>query len=266
MALNSDVTSATRWQISEDLPLSTAAKVWPCCPCWYDRSKAIMDFVLALIMLVLVSPVLALAALAVKLTSRGPIFYSQTRSGKGGRPYSIYKLRSMRHNCESKSGACWSKPGDDRITLVGRFLRRSHIDELPQLWNILRGEMSLVGPRPERPEFVHKLSQALPQYSQRLSLLPGLTGLAQIQLPPDTDLDSVRRKLAHDLYYLENRSLWLDLRIILSTAFVVMALPFAVPRFLFRIPSGRAVEAAVQPLNHNADTAVLMSPALSTIS
>src|SRR5438552_3957175 len=174
-------------------------------------AKVAMDWTLSLALLILAAPLVLLAALAVKLTSRGPIFYSQTRLGRGGQPYTIYKIRTMLHNCESKSGACWSTAGDPRITLVGRFLRRTHVDELPQLWNVLRGEMSLVGPRPERPEFVTTLEVVIPHYRARLAVRPGITGLGQVQLPADTDLTSVRRKLAYDLYYVRQLSLWLDL-------------------------------------------------------
>lgn len=211
---------------------------------WYGIIKVSGDFLCALVMLILAAPFILLAALAIKLTSRGPVFYSQTRLGRGGRPYRIYKLRTMYHNCERQSGAQWSTKGDQRVTLVGRFLRRTHIDELPQLWNILRGDMSLVGPRPERPEFVPQLEKAIPRYRERLRVRPGLTGLAQVQLPPDTDLESVRRKLACDLYYVERLGFWLDLRILLSTPFHVLGIPFAVPRVLFRVPSGETVEQA----------------------
>ena len=117
----------------------------------YDAVKAVAEFALAAVLLVLAAPVLALIALAVKLTSRGPVFYSQTRVGKGGRPFTLYKVRTMAHDCEKASGAQWSTPGDPRVTRVGAFLRKTHLDELPQLWNVLRGDMSLVGPRPERP-------------------------------------------------------------------------------------------------------------------
>ena len=139
------------------------------------------------------APFIFVAALLVKLTSRGPAFYSQVRLGLDGRPFYIRKLRTMYHNCERLSGPCWSTANDCRITPVGRFLRRSHIDELPQLWNVLCGEMSLVGPRPERPELIPTLARSIPGYRHRLEVRPGVTGLAQIQLPPDTDLDSVRR-------------------------------------------------------------------------
>jgi len=213
-------------------------------PSWYDRCKAALDRLGALLMLILSLPVMILAAVAVKLTSRGTVFYSQVRLGRGGKPFFIYKLRTMVHNCEHHSGIRWSTPGDSRVTFVGRFLRRTHLDELPQLWNILRGDMSLVGPRPERPEFVPQLARALPRYHDRLRVRPGLSGLAQIQLPPDTDLDSVRRKLAYDLFYIEKNSFWLDFRILLSTALRVLGLPYYLSARLFALPAGEPIERA----------------------
>src|SRR5262245_41573784 len=213
---------------------------------WYGVTKVTVDFLFALVLLALSAPVVLLAALAVKLTSRGPALYCQTRLGRGGRPYTIYKLRTMYHNCEGRSGARWSTAGDPRITPVGRFLRRTHLDELPQLWNVLRGEMSLVGPRPERPEFVPQLAQAIPGYRERLLVRPGLTGLAQVQLPPDTDLDSVRRKLAYDLHYIQHASLSLDLRLILATALGVIGIPFAISGKLLAVPSGAEIERAYE--------------------
>jgi lipopolysaccharide/colanic/teichoic acid biosynthesis glycosyltransferase len=211
---------------------------------WRERAKTTLDVVCALVLLMLTAPIVVLAALAVKLTSRGPIIYRQTRTGKDGKPYTIYKIRTMTHNCESQSGACWAAPGDPRITLVGRLLRRTHVDELPQLWNVVCGEMSLVGPRPERPEFVVRLEQAFPDYRKRLVLKPGLSGLAQIKLPPDTDLESVRRKLVYDLYYVNHRSFWLDIRIILTTVCKVFGIPTALPQMLLQLPTQNHVEGA----------------------
>ena len=204
---------------------------------WYLPLKYGSDFVLALLLTVVALPVVALAALAVKLTSRGPAFYTQTRIGRGGRTFTIYKIRSMIHNCESLTGPRWSMPGDPRVTPVGWFLRATHLDELPQLLNVLRGEMSLIGPRPERPEFVPKLEREVPGYKQRLLVRPGVTGLAQVQLPPDTDVDSVRRKLAHDLYYIAHISPWLDLRLLLCTAFYAFGVPFRVLSRLLGVPA-----------------------------
>jgi lipopolysaccharide/colanic/teichoic acid biosynthesis glycosyltransferase len=213
---------------------------------WYEPVKSVTDRILAAVLLILTAPLLLLAALAVKLTSRGPIIYSQLRLGRGGQPYKIYKIRSMVQDCEKSSGARWSTPGDPRITPIGQFLRKSHIDELPQLWNVLRGEMSLIGPRPERPEFIPQLEQALPRYRERLLILPGLSGLAQVRLPPDSDLESVRLKLAHDLYYVERLSLWLDVRILLATALNLVGVPPALWLRLLALPGGERVEQAYE--------------------
>src|SRR5262249_48162069 len=151
----------------------------------------------ALALFVLTAPVTLLAMLLVRLTSRGPAIYVQRRVGRGGREFRIYKIRSMYHDCERKSGACWASKHDPRVTPLGRVLRRTHFDELPQLWNVLRGDMSLIGPRPERPEFVDKLACAIPRYRERLWILPGVTGFAQVQLPADTDLESVQLKVTY---------------------------------------------------------------------
>jgi len=157
----------------------------------------------------------------------------------------------MVHNAELHSGARWSTPHDPRITPVGRFLRTTHLDELPQLWNVLRGDMSLVGPRPERPEFVPQLERALPRYRDRLKIRPGITGLAQIQLPPDTDLSSVRRKLRYDLYYLGHISALLDLKIMLCTGCKLFGIPFRLSGSLLGLPRAEAVEGAKETPTEN---------------
>ena len=202
----------------------------------YAPLKAKLDFLLALALLIVTAPVMFVAAVLTALMSKGPMFYAQVRLGQGGRPFQIYKIRTMIDGCEKKSGPRWSTPGDARITPLGAFLRRTHIDELPQLWNVLRGDMSLIGPRPERPEFIVGLEKAIPRYRERLNVRPGISGLAQVLLPPDTDLDSVRLKLTYDLLYVERCSLSIDLRILLGTACALVNLPFAVPRVLFRLP------------------------------
>ena len=203
---------------------------------WCASCKATGDFAAAIVLFILTAPLMVLSMVLVKLTSRGPVIYSQTRLGQDGRPFPIYKIRTMLSNCEATTGPRWSTAADPRITPVGRFLRRTHLDELPQLWNILRGEMSLVGPRPERPEFVTQLERAIPRYRERLAVRPGVTGLAQVQLPPDTDLNSVRHKLVCDLYYIERLNFWLDLRILVCTAFGLLGIPYAVSRKIFRVP------------------------------
>src|SRR5262245_48106883 len=178
-----------------------------------SRWKRACDFGFGTVLLALALPVIAATWALVRLTSPGPGFYSQVRVGLRGRHYRIYKIRTMTHNCEAGSGAKWATKGDSRITPVGRILRKLHLDELPQLWNVLRGDMSLVGPRPERPEFVVPLEREVAGYTERHRVRPGVTGLAQIQLPADTDVESVRTKLVLDRHYVENASLWLDLRI-----------------------------------------------------
>jgi lipopolysaccharide/colanic/teichoic acid biosynthesis glycosyltransferase len=207
----------------------------------YLSCKRVLDVCVALVLLVPAAPLILVAALLVKLTSRGPAFYAQTRLGLHGQPFRIYKIRTMVVDSE-KDGACWSVPGDPRVTAVGRLLRKTHLDELPQLWNVLCGDMSLVGPRPERPEFVPVLELAVPRYRERMLIRPGLTGLAQVQLPPDTDLESVRRKLACDLFYVRHAGLWLDLRLLLTTAFYLVGTSCGLPCRLLRIPRGVVVE------------------------
>jgi lipopolysaccharide/colanic/teichoic acid biosynthesis glycosyltransferase len=217
-------------------------------PPWYESCKRYADVVLALLLLLGSAPVVLLAMLVVKLTSRGPALYSQTRLGRYGRPFVIYKIRTMTHNCESLTGAQWSRPGDSRVTPVGRFLRQAHIDELPQLWNVVKGDMSLVGPRPERPEFTPQLEQSIPLYRERLRCRPGLTGLAQVQLPPDSDLNSVRVKLAYDLYYVQRVSAWMDLRLLFCTAFKVVGVPYERLRRTFCFPKREVIEGAYRNL------------------
>ncbi len=211
---------------------------------WYVGCKVACEWIFALVLSVVTAPVILVAALAVKLTSRGPAFYSQTRLGRRGKPFRIHKIRTMTHNCEKATGATWARADDPRITLVGGFLRKTHIDELPQLVNVLRGEMSIVGPRPERPEFIPKLEQAVPHYCDRLLVRPGVTGLAQVQLPADTDLASVRKKLAYDLYYIRHISFWLDARLIACTVVHCFGVPFHVLCRLFNMPRRDAVETA----------------------
>jgi lipopolysaccharide/colanic/teichoic acid biosynthesis glycosyltransferase len=210
--------------------------------CSCDSLKRAIDLGIASVLFTLALPVVLLAGLLVKLTSRGPILYSQTRVGRFGRPFRIYKIRTMYHNSEA-AGARWCAKADPRVTFIGRILRKTHIDELPQLWNILRGDMSLIGPRPERPEFVPILEKAIEGYMARLAIRPGLAGLAQIQLPPDTNLESVRKKLALDLAYIRQRSLWLDLRLFMGTGLYLFGCSFNTVRRLMRLPQISAAPA-----------------------
>jgi len=189
----------------------------PVVPSPYFRWKRLLDVALVAGLLVPCLPVLGALVLLVRLTSRGPGLYRQSRVGKDGRPFKLYKIRTMRHDAESQTGPMWSRPGDSRITGVGVIIRRFHLDELPQLFNVLKGEMSLVGPRPERPEFVRALSTAIPGYDNRLRVPPGITGLAQLNLPPDTNLCCVCRKVVLDTDYIQRAGLLLDLRLLCCT-------------------------------------------------
>lgn len=188
---------------------------------FYQPVKRGTDVVVALIGMVVFAPLVLLAALAIKLESRGPILYSQMRLGWLNRPFRIWKLRTMRVDAE-EDGARWAEPGDKRTTRVGRVLRRMRLDEAPQFWNILRGEMSLIGPRPERPEFVEKLTLEIPFYHQRHLIKPGLTGWAQIHYRYGDSVADARRKLCYDLYYVKHVSPVLDAQITLRTIGVVM--------------------------------------------
>lgn len=183
----------------------------------YLRIRVLVERVLAFVLLVVAAPLLLIFGIAVAITSEGPVIYSQWRVGRFGKPFRIYKIRTMTHRCETHTGPVWALADDPRTTRVGRWLRDSHLDELPQLWNVLCGEMSLIGPRPERPEIAARIEQKLPEFRHRLLVRPGITGLAQVRLPPDSDLDTVRRKLADDLYYIQHLSPILDGRVLLST-------------------------------------------------
>jgi sugar transferase (PEP-CTERM system associated) len=187
-----------------------------------DRAlKRLMDILVSAAFLVAATPMLAAAAIAIKLGDRGPVFYSQDRVTRGGRLFRIYKLRTMRRDAE-RTGAVWAAQRDPRVTPVGRLLRATRVDELPQLWNVLRGDMSLVGPRPERPEFVDQLAAQLPLYHERHHVKAGLTGWAQINYPYGASIDDARSKLSYDLYYVKNFGILFDMLIILQTLRVVL--------------------------------------------
>lgn len=215
----------------------------------YAAFRNVLDPILSVLLLLPLGLIILLAMIAVRITSPGPALYTQVRVGRHGRNFTMYKIRTMYHRCEEVTGPRWSPPArDSRVTSVGKFLRRTKIDELPQIWNVLRGEMSLIGPRPERPVFVSQLDHVIPHYRDRLAVHPGLTGLAQIQLPPDTDLASVQRKLACDLYYIHHMGPWLDLRILICTVSYLMGIPFSVPQGLLQVPDGPVVDAAYRDL------------------
>ncbi len=185
-------------------------------------AKRALDLVLAAAGLVLASPVMALVALAIKLDSPGPVLFRQERVGQNGRIFVLNKFRSMRADAELESGPVWAVPGDPRVTRVGRFLRRTRLDELPQLFNVLVGHMSFVGPRPERPDFVRLLQRQIPFYTGRLAVRPGITGWAQVRYRYAGSVADQREKLQYDLYYIKNLSPFLDLLILLHTVQVVL--------------------------------------------
>ena len=184
-------------------------------------TRRIMEVVVSVLLLLLTLPLLLLAALAIRLETPGPVIYRQVRCGLGGRPFTLFKLRSMPVDAEA-GGPAWAALNDPRATRVGAVLRSLRIDELPQLYNVLRGDMSLVGPRPERPHFVEQLARDIPNYRDRALLKPGITGWAQVRFRYGASVDDARHKLAFDLYYVKNRSLQLDLLILALTVGVVL--------------------------------------------
>lgn len=191
-------------------------------PVWERKIKRLMDIVFSLIILIITLPITLLVALAIKIDSEGPVFFKQIRVGKDGKEFKIYKFRSMIKDAEKHTGPVWSTKDDPRITRVGKIIRKFRLDEIPQFINVLRGEMSLVGPRPERPYFVEKLSQEIPLYKRRLKVKPGITGWAQVKHKYDESIEDVKKKLQYDLYYIENISLRMDLKILFRTIFVVL--------------------------------------------
>ena len=185
--------------------------------------KRLLDFTLSLAAIILLIPFSILIGIIIKLTSKGPIIYSQERLGYNGLPYKIYKFRSMVVDAEDKSGPVWALDDDPRITSVGKILRKYRIDELPQLLNVFLGQMSLIGPRPERPYFIEKLKEKFPLYERRFRVRPGITGWSQIKHPSDLKEEDVRQKLRYDFYYIENLSFNLDLKILINTIVVVLS-------------------------------------------
>lgn len=184
-------------------------------------ARALLHRSLALIGGLLSLPIALLTALLIKLESRGPVFYKQERVGKNGRPFTLYKFRSMRTDAE-KNGPVWAVSADDRVTRVGRVIRQTRVDEIPQFWNILKGEMNFVGPRPERPHFVAQLAEEISFYEQRHLIAPGLTGWAQINYPYGASIEDARQKLQYDLYYIKNQSLTLDAIIMFETVKTIL--------------------------------------------
>ena len=184
---------------------------------WKVRLQTVYSLIFAAAGFLITLPLLTLAAAAVRLTSRGPAFYTQSRVGQNGKPFRVYKLRSMYQDAEARTGAVWASENDPRITPLGRILRKTRIDELPQLINVLKGDMAIVGPRPERPEFVRRLSESITYYRQRHCVKPGITGWAQISHQYSDDFENAKAKLEYDLYYIKNLSPSLDLYIMFQT-------------------------------------------------
>jgi len=184
--------------------------------------KRTIDLALALVMMTLAVPLMALTALAIRLGDGSPVLYRQERVGESGRLFVLSKFRSMRKDAEQAGRPIWAKDGDDRITRVGRVIRKTRLDELPQLWNVIRGDMSFVGPRPERPFFVEQLSRAIPFYQQRHAVKPGITGWAQVKYRYGSSLEDAMEKLRYDLYYIKHLSVIFDLTIVFDTVKVVL--------------------------------------------
>ncbi|MBK1670155.1 hypothetical protein CKO28_19140 [Rhodovibrio sodomensis] len=189
---------------------------------WHMAGKRVIDVTASLTLLALTFPILALTAFAIKLESPGPVFYTQRRVGQLDRPFTLYKFRSMRNDAERAGQVQWASQNDARVTRVGRIIRKSRIDEIPQALNVLKGEMSFVGPRPERPEFVELLAKEIPFYRERHCVKPGITGWAQLNYPYGASVEDARRKLAYDLFYIKHFTLMFDLSVALQTVRVVI--------------------------------------------
>ncbi len=188
----------------------------------YSAAKRAFDVIASVLGLIILSPLFVLAAILVKITSKGPIIFSQTRVGKNGRHFEMYKFRTMKRDAEKETGPVWAAANDSRLTPIGRFLRKWRIDELPQFVNILKGEMSLIGPRPERPVFVDKFKEIIPNYETRLTVNPGITGLAQVWHRYDETIQDVKKKVRYDRLYIKNVCFSADFRIALRTFRVVL--------------------------------------------
>ena len=188
----------------------------------YRLVKRVTDILFAALGVLLIMPFLPLLALVIRMDSPGPVFFRQLRVGEKGRDFVLYKFRTMREDAESGTGAVWAQEKDPRVTRIGTFLRKTRIDEIPQLFNVLKGDMSMIGPRPERPEFVEKLKKVIPYYSERHSVKPGVTGWAQVRYPYGASEEDALEKLRYDLYYIKNLSLSFDLMVGLDTVKVVL--------------------------------------------
>ena len=187
----------------------------------YQITKRIIDTILSILALLVLSPLCLFAALLIKLASKGPIFFSQTRVGKNGTLFEIYKFRTMTVDAEKETGPIWAKSNDNRLIPCGQFLRKTHIDEIPQFINVIKGDMSIVGPRPERPVFVDQFKKVISDYEKRIAVKPGITGLAQVWHKYDESMADVRKKIKYDLLYIKKLCLWTDVTILLRTVRVV---------------------------------------------
>jgi lipopolysaccharide/colanic/teichoic acid biosynthesis glycosyltransferase len=192
---------------------------------WYGPFKRAADLLLSAILLALATPIILICAGLIRITSSGPAFSSQMRLGRFGRPFRIRRLRTAIEESENASAARRAIGNDPRVTKIGQFLRRTRVNELPQLWNVLKGEISLIGPQPERPEFVPILESAIPNYHQRMAVRPGMTGLSQVYLPPGTGIPSVRKKIQFDLYYIREFGPLLDLQLLAASLFISLGVP-----------------------------------------
>lgn len=191
-------------------------------PEWEKKLKRLLDLIVSTIILIVSFPIILVTAIAIKLDSKGSVFFRQERSGQNGKPFKMLKFRSMYEDAEKHTGPVWSTKDDPRVTRAGKIVRKLRIDEIPQMYNVLRGEMSLVGPRPERPFFVEKLAEQIPYYKRRLKVRPGITGWAQVKHKYDESVEDVKIKLRYDLFYIENMSIRMDFKILFRTIFVVL--------------------------------------------
>ena len=188
----------------------------------FQEFKRVFDIIVSVTGLIIAAPIVALTAIFIKIVSPGPVLFKQERVGLNGRKFSIYKLRTMKVDAEKQTGPTWAQEDDSRLIKFGGVIRKAHIDELPQLINVLKGEMSIVGPRPERPIFVKDLKEKIPDYAKRLEVKPGITGLAQVWHKYDETIEDVKKKIKYDLLYIKKMCLMVDLRILANTIIVVL--------------------------------------------
>jgi exopolysaccharide biosynthesis polyprenyl glycosylphosphotransferase len=189
---------------------------------WFLLVRRVVSIAISLVALLCCLPLIPFIALAIKVSSPGPVLFRQQRVGRGGSLFTVYKFRTMRQDAEAGTGAVWATKGDPRITRIGSFLRKSRLDEIPQLWNVLKGDMGFVGPRPERQEFVMWLEQKIPYYELRHIIRPGVTGWAQVRYQYGASLEESKQKLQYDLYYIKHMSLALDLFILFETVKTIL--------------------------------------------